>query len=304
MILSVSRRTDIPCLYGEWFINRLREGYVLVRNPFNHSQISRITVSPDTVDCVVFWSKDPGGILPYLDEIDGMSYRYMFQFTVTPYGPDIERNLRPKHEIIETFMQLSKKIGRSKIVWRYDPIIINDNMGIDYHKENFEIMCQKLTPYTEEVIISFVDVYKKSGSDMVGEIREDDIADLSAFIGRTATDYGITASACCERGDYSSFGIGRSSCIDRERIERICGYPLKLHKDKNQRPGCGCSESVDIGIYGTCVNGCVYCYANRSAASAMANYSLHDPLDPMLIPDLKAGELIRERKTESNKILL
>lgn len=124
MILSASRRTDIPCYYSEWFINRLKAGYVFTRNPMNHAQISRINLSPDIVDCIVFWTKDPANMLDRLHILDEIGYKYYFQFTLTPYGKEIECSLREKSQIIETFIKLSETIGKDKVLWRYDPIIL------------------------------------------------------------------------------------------------------------------------------------------------------------------------------------
>ena len=259
MILSASRRTDIPCYYAEWFTNRIRAGYVLTRNPMNHAQLSKIPLSSEVVDCIVFWTKDAANILPYLGELDAFGYNYYFQFTLTPYDRTLEPNLRPKPEIETTFTRLSKRIGRECVVWRYDPIILNDTLlDIAYHKAQFARMCGKLSPFTDTVVISFVDMYTKLKTPLIRPITEVEIAELSAFIGKTAKQYGIRAVACSESGDLSGYGIEKSACIDRGRIERLIGCPLDIKNDKNQRANCGCCESIDIGAYNTCMNGCVY----------------------------------------------
>jgi len=311
MILSASRRTDIPCYYSEWFMNRIRAGYVLTRNPMNHAQLSRIPLSPDVVDCIVFWTKDAANLLPHLGELDRRGYRYYFQFTITPYGSDIERNIRAKSDIENTFITLSKRIGRERVVWRYDPILVNDTLTVDDHKTEFRRLCEKLSPYTDTVVISFVDPYSKlknTGANLIRPLVAGEIAEVSAFIGATAKKHGLRAVACCEKDGLTQYGIGCSSCIDRTRIENILSedsatrVSLPAWKpDKNQREGCGCAESIDIGAYNTCPNGCIYCYANDSLVTAVRRYQSHDPQGELLIGSVSVGEKITERKVKSNR---
>lgn len=309
MILSASRRTDIPCYYSEWFMNRIRTGYVLTRNPMNHAQLSKIPLSPDIVDCIVFWTKDAANMLPHLDELDRLGYKYYFQFTLTPYDRILEANLRPKEEIEDTFIELSKRIGRERVVWRYDPIILNDTLDTRYHKTQFMRMCEKLshgcsqTLYTDTVTISFVDMYPKLKTHLIRPITEDEIAELAAFIGKTAKEHGIRAVACSEKDDFTKYGIERSSCIDRDRIEKIIGCPLDVKADKNQREGCGCAQSIDIGAYNTCLNGCVYCYANDSSATTSRRHESHNPESEILIGNVLDGEKITDRKVKSDRII-
>lgn len=295
MILSASRRTDIPCCYSDWFIHRIHKGFAYVRNPMNASQLFQVPLTPDLVDCIVFWTKDPQPLILHLSELDQLGYHYYFQFTLTPYGKNIERNLRPKPEIEETFITLSKRIGRNRVVWRYDPIILNNELTIAYHKANFRRMCTKLAPYTDTVTISFVDLYAKIKNAPVRTIEHNEMEELAAFIAETAHANGLKANACCETVDLRSFGISHANCIDRSRIEQICGCPLNIKDDSNQRKGCGCCESIDIGAYNTCLNGCVYCYAN-SAKSVCPN---HNPAEPLLNGTVRPGETVRVRKVTS-----
>lgn len=302
MILSASRRTDIPCYYSKWFMNRIRAGYVLTRNPMNHAQLSRIPLSPDIVDCIVFWTKDAMNMLPHLHELDRLGYNYYFQFTLTPYGRDIEPNLRSKADIEDTFVMLSNRIGKERVVWRYDPIVLNDDMDIQYHKNEIDRLCQKLSQYTDTVIISFVDRYTKLKTPMIRPVTEAQIAELAGYIGCAAKQFGLRAVACCEKHDLTKYGIERSSCINKERIEKICGNPLAIKADKNQRPGCGCVKSIDIGAYNTCMNGCVYCYANNSYATTKNRYESHNPDSALLIGTVASGETIADRKVKSDKV--
>ncbi|MBR5520249.1 MAG: DUF1848 domain-containing protein [Clostridia bacterium] len=283
MILSASRRTDLPCLYADWLVRRLQAGAVVVKNPMNPAQVSRLHFSPETVDCIVFWTKDPAPLLAQLDEVDRLGYRYYFQFTLTPYDRAIEKNLREKSELIETFRQLSERIGRERVVWRYDPILFADGVDFAYHRAQFSRMCAALAPYSDTVVVSFVDAYAKLRQPVFTVPDLCAQTELAEMIGTTAKQYGLRAVACAESGDWSAYGIGRSACIDRMRIERICGAPVALKADQNQRVGCGCAESVDIGAYDTCTNGCVYCYANRSAERAIAMCAKHDPQSEILV---------------------
>ncbi|MHC1694531.1 MAG: DUF1848 domain-containing protein [Eubacteriales bacterium] len=301
MIISASRRTDIPCYYSEWFMKRVRAGYVLTRNPMNPSQVSRIALSPEVVDCIVFWTKDASNLLPYLEELDGLGYNYYFQFSLTPYGRDIEKNLRDKSELMESFRELSERIGRKRVIWRYDPIILNDTLTVEYHMEHFSQMCSELNGCTDRVTISFVDMYPKLKTALLREITDEEIASLSIFIGKTAKEHGLAVSACCERDDLSGYGIDRASCIDRELIEEITGCPMKLARDKNQREGCGCAESVDIGSYNTCVNGCVYCYANNSVQTARRRYEAHNPDGELIAGSLEDNAVVKVKDTKSSK---
>ena len=300
MILSASRRTDIPSFYSDWFVNRLQDGYVLTRNPMNHSQVSRIKLSPNTIDCIVFWTKDPVNMLDKLDIIDSLGYAYYFQFTLTPYQREIERNLRPKSDIIATFQQLSERIGKERVLWRYDPIIINPDMSIDYHCVEFEQLCKVLCGFTEVCTISFVDRYQKISKSvkdtMIGAITQEQMLELSSSFSKIAQEYHIKLLACCETVDLTEVGILPSSCIDPKVVEKVCGHPIQEKQDKHQRFGCGCIQSVDIGVYNTCKNGCVYCYASHSDVSIHNNFLKHDSEADILIGKVDDSERITDRK--------
>jgi hypothetical protein len=283
MILSASRRTDIPAYYSEWLINRLRAGFVSARNPMNHAQVRRIILNPDVIDCIVFWTKDPLNMLDKLNIIDKLGYRYYFQFTLTSYGKTVEKNLRDKEEITKTFCELSDRIGKERVVWRYDPIILNDVFDFAYHKEQFSRLCSKLGGHTKQCIISFVDIYPKLKTNILREISMNEMIELGKMMVSAAKDFDITVKACCEKSLLYEYGIEQANCIDKTLIKNICGYSLNIKRDRNQRDSCGCYESVDIGAYNTCRNGCVYCYANYSDASVYNNCKRHDPQGEFLI---------------------
>lgn len=195
----------------------------------------------------------------------------------------MEQNLRPKEEIIQTFIELSKRIGKERVVWRYDPIVWNEQMDADWHKRQFAALCERLSPYADTVTISFVDLYAKLKTPLVQLVPEQEMYWLAAWMADTAKRYELAITACSEAADLSGCGVEKASCIDKVRVERICGRTLKTRKDNNQRPDCGCYASVDIGVYNTCTNGCVYCYANRSISNAQKNKALHDPTSELLL---------------------
>lgn len=304
MILSVSRRTDIPNYYSEWFLNRIKEGFVYVKNPMNEHQISRISISPEVVDCIVFWTKNPEPVISRLEELKG--YDYYFQFTLTGYGKDIEYNLPDKKEkIIPIFQELSKKIGQKRIIWRYDPIIFTGIYTPEYHIKAFGQIAEALNGYTGKCVISFVDIYAKNKKNMkLIDSYEPDGNELLEFakkIAEIAKLNGMTVGSCAESIDLAECGIEHNCCIDKTLIESITGCKLKAEKDKNQRAECGCIESIDIGTYDTCKNGCKYCYANYSEERVMKNCSKYDPDSPLLCGRIDVNDRITERKVKSLK---
>ena len=304
MILSVSRRTDIPNYYSEWFFNRLKDGFLYVRNPMNFHQISEIKISPDVVDCIVFWTKNPLPMMERLDELE--AYNYYFQFTLTGYGNDVERNLpNKKTSVIPIFQELSNKIGKEKVVWRYDPIFFSNRYNVQYHLKAFRSIAEALSGYTEKCVISFLDIYPKNKKNMDNLLRYDlsdsELREFAKELSNIAKENHIKIGSCAEKVDLDEYGIIHNSCIDKELIEKIIGCKLKINKDKNQRIECGCVESVEVGTYNTCKNGCVYCYANYSAKSVESNFQKYDPLSPLLCGHIEKDDRISTRKVVSLK---
>ncbi len=294
----------MPNYYSDWFINRLREGFLYVRNPMNPHQISRIAISPEVVDCIVFWTKNPANMLDKLEYLK--DYAYYFQFTLTGYGKDIEPGLPDKRkELIPTFKRLSEAIGKEKVIWRYDPILVNKKYTTDYHKKAFEEIADSLSGYTEKVIISFVDLYVKTQRNAkeldIARMTDGEMTDFTGEMARIAARYHLTVETCAEQIDLAKAGIGYGSCINKQLIERITGFKLLGGKDKNQRGECGCLESVEVGSYNTCLNGCKYCYANFSDNKVKANRKLYDPDAPLLCGVLTADDKITDRKIKSLK---
>lgn len=304
MIISASRRTDIPAYYSEWLFHRLKEEYVLVRNPMNIHQIGKINLSPDVVDGIVFWTKNPVPMLNRLSELDG--YPYYFQFTLNAYDRDVEPGIPSKNNIIiPAFQKLSQVIGRERVIWRYDPIFFNDRYTMEYHCKYFKVLAAKLGDYTEKCTISFLDFYRNTARNMQPlkiqhETREQQFEIMQRF-SDIAEEYGFSIDTCAEAIEFDKLGISHAHCIDRERFERIGKCKLAVGKDPNQRTECGCIASIDIGTYNTCKNGCLYCYANHSHKTVMNNAQIHNPASPLLFGEIGMEDVIKERKVTSCK---
>lgn len=304
MILSVSRRTDVPNYYSDWFYNRIREGFLYVRNPVNAHQISRIDLSSEAVDGIVFWTKNPANMMKRLDELK--AYPYYFQFTLTGYGRDVEPALPDKRkELIPTFQSLSRKIGMHRVIWRYDPIFLNARYTQEYHLKAFEEIASALKGYTRKVVISFMDLYAKTERNTrelhIRNLSEEEMRTLAGQIVDIADRYDMQVESCAEAMDLQSVGVKHGCCIDQELLEEIIGCPLIGNKDRNQRRECGCFESVETGTYNTCKNGCRYCYANYSYEAVNANVKLYDADSPLLCGIVWPEDQITNRKVWSLK---
>lgn len=301
MIISASRRTDIPAFFSDWLLKRIEEQYAYVRNPMNPHQVSRISLAPEVVDCIVFWSKNPAPMLEKLGRLEG--YAYYFQFTLNAYGRDMEASLPSLEDRMDTFRRLSERLGRHRVIWRYDPVIVNGRYPMEWHRERFGYMADRLGDYAEKVTISFIDLYPK----IAGSIRGKDVHELShgqkealaeSFAG-IAHAHKLNIDTCAEDIDLDAFGIEHARCIDDRLVSRLLGCAMDLGKDKNQRPACGCAESIDIGLYDTCQNGCAYCYANHSQTIRRRNLQAYDPDAPLLCSRVTEMDRITERKMKS-----
>lgn len=304
MIISASRRTDIPRFYFPWLINRLREGYVLARNPMNFHQVSRISLSPDVVDCIVFWTKNPAPMLALLPTL--REYAYYIQYTIHPYASDIEKNLPPLSTRLDTFRAFSDILGPERMVWRYSPALFNEKYPPDLHLEQFDHICARLEGYTLECKFSFLDIYRKIEKRMrslgVKSLSQDERNGFARSFAKIAASHGITACACCNV-DADATGMRSTGCINAALISKITGYDYDLRKDPGQRDICRCAQSVDIGAYDTCLNGCAYCYANYAQDVVHRNYKAHDENAPLLCGSLVEGDIVTERKAVSNKVM-
>lgn len=307
MILSVSRRTDIPAFYPKWFMNRVREGYVYVRNPFNANQISRIPLGEDVVDCIVFWSKNPEPIIEYLPEID-KKYQgaFYFQYTVNAYGRDMEPAVPDLQYRVDTFRKLADAYGQERMVWRYDPILFTEEYSLEWHQEQFKAISEQLEGYTDTCVISFVDMYDKTVKNTkpygMAAPSDEEIDILAAAFSAVAKDCGFRIRTCAEGVDLGKYGIEPNSCIDQERIEKIIGCSLKAKPDR-QRENCRCIECADIGLYNTCLHGCRYCYANYNAGQVKQAVAAHNDDSPLLTGSLTASSVIKDySKAKSLKV--
>ena len=302
MTISARRRTDIPAFYAEWYFNRIKEGYVLVRNPMNYHQVSKISLSPAVVDGIVFWTKNPLPMMTRLDEL--REYPYYFQFTLTPYGKETEPGLPSKKAVlIPVFRELSRKLGPDRLVWRYDPILLNPRYPVEKHVQYFEKMAKVLQGYTKKCVISFVDMYKNTLRNQITlgiePLPFEAVQTIAREFSRTAEKYDLKLCTCGEEVDLSAWRISHGACIDRNLLEQLIQNPLESRKDQNQREACGCMESIDIGAYNTCGNFCGYCYANYNAGMVTDNRRRHHPDSPFLVGELEAGDRLTERKMKS-----
>ncbi len=302
MIISASRRTDIPAFYSDWFLNRIKERYVLVPNPYNSKMISRISLDPAVVDCIVFWSKNPAPMLEKLDKLK--NYNYYFQFTLNPYGPDIENHLPTISKRIDTFKRLSDRIGKEKVIWRYDPVLTNETYTPGFHKEKFAEIAYELKEHTEKCMLGFIDHYQHIRTAVsrfnIQPLLKADIEEMAMSFKKTVDTCSIQLDTCTVKVDLTHLGIPGGLCIDNQLVERIAGYPISVRKDKNQRDICRCAESIDIGTYESCLNGCIYCYAIKgNYNTAVYNRRKHDKNSPLLIGHLSEDDIVKEREMKS-----
>jgi len=261
MIISASRRCDVPNYQSDWFFDAMKQKHVMV--PKNQSANVEVPLAEEDVDCIVFWTKNPEPMLNRLQELNG--YMYYFQFTLTGYGKKIEPGVPNKKRMLEVFKELSLLTEPRRVIWRYDPIFISQEYTVDYHKRAFAQIAEALDGFTEQCVISFIDIYGKAETRLETlKIRKPSVSEvheLSGFIADTAFTHGIMVETCAERMDLSEFGITHAHCIDGDLISNLIGRELDEQYDPSQRPACGCCKSVDIGAYHTCKNGCAYCYA-------------------------------------------
>jgi DNA repair photolyase len=304
MIISASRRTDVPTYYSDWFFNRIKEGFVLVRNPMNIHQISRVSLSPSFVDGIVFWTKNPIPMLGKLSLLE--DYTYYFQFTITSYEKDIEPNIPSKSDaLIPAFQRLSDTVGAYRVIWRYDPIMLSAKYTMNYHIRYFEKLAKLLSKYTKKCTVSFIDYYRNTRRNLkelnLLDLSTEDKLQLGKSLSDIAHSYGLRIDTCAEEIDLRQFGIEHAHCVDNQLLGGLLGYELSLTKDKNQRPDCGCVSSIDIGMYDTCPSGCKYCYAKTSDNPVRANVEKHNPLSPLLCGEVDKDDIVKERKVSSYK---
>ena len=299
MIINTGQRTDIPAFYADWFVNRLKAGFVLVRNPYNPRSVTRYRLSPEVVDLIGFCTKNPAPMLPHLDLL--RPYRQFWYVTITPYGKEIEPGVPDKREVLDSFRRLSDAVGADRMGWRYDPVFISGEYPAERHIRAFEYMAQTLSGYTHTAVISFVDLYEKTKRNFpeVRPVTAEQRLQLGKAFVEIAGQYGMTLRPCGEGDELAPFGADCSGCMTVAMYEQALGRRLKVPKTAPARKECACYLGGDIGAYNTCGHLCRYCYANYDAATVRKNLAAHDPESPLLIGHLEPGDQVHEAKQES-----
>ncbi len=294
MIINTGQRTDIPAFYSEWFANRLREGFVCVRNPYNPNQVSRYRLDPSVVDVIGFCTKNPAPMLPHMDLLK--DYGQYWFVTITPYGRDIEPNVPDKHRLLDDFKRLSDVVGIDAVCWRYDPVFLSERYNMEYHLRAFSQMASALEGYTKNVVISFIDLYPKVVKNFpeVREVAQDQRITLGKEIVQIASSHNMTVKPCAERDELSAYGADCSGCMKVSDYEKAIGKHLIVPKKKGARAECACYLSCDIGAYNTCRHLCKYCYANADPSVVIDNSRNHDPQSPFLIGNYLPNDRIHD----------
>lgn len=294
MIINTGQRTDIPAFYADWLANRLREGFVCVRSPYNESLISRYRLDPSVVDLIGFCTKNPMPMFRYMAYLK--DYGQLWFMTITPYGRDIEPNVPDKHELLKAFQKLSSMVGKKAVIWRYDPIILTDRYDRAYHLRAFEAMAKELEGWTDTVVISFIDLYPKVRRNYPEgrEVQPEEQLLLGKRIIEIAANHGMKVKTCAEGNALAPYGADCSGCMSVREYERAIGKKLNVPKKKGARKECACYLSCDIGAYSTCMHMCRYCYANSNPALVLSNRKKHNPSSPLLVGEIREGEEIHE----------
>jgi DNA repair photolyase len=281
MILNISGRTDIVAFYCDWLMNRLEEGYVDVRNPFNPKMVSRIMI--DDVDLLFFCTKNP---LPILDKINNIKKKMYFHITLTSYKKNIEHNVPSKKDIIEGIKKLSEIVGKENIVIRYDPVLVNDEYTVDYDIKAFDKLCDLLDGYISKMLISFIDDYKNVRNNYstlkYRKLNEDDYKRIGESFSKSAKKHNILVHTCAEVRDLTEYGFIKDECMSKELAFKLTGKTYKRWNARKNVP-CKCIEMADIGVYNSCKHFCKYCYANFDEKQVNDNYKNHNPKSSLLI---------------------
>ena len=294
MILFASGRTDIPAFYSNWFINRVKAGFVDVRNPFNQKLVSRIYFSD--VDLIMFCSKNP---LPMINKLDILKVPVLFHVTITPYSKDVEPNIPDKRLIIEGVKKLSLVLGIDNVVLRYDPIFLSDKYNVDYHIRAFDKLCKNLNGYVNKIIVSFMDEYKNVRSNKnilkYRAFTREDYKKIGEAFSKSAMDNGMSVQTCFEDEDLTQYGFVKGECLSHELAYILTGKKFKSSNVRKEKK-CECVQMVDIGDYNSCMHMCKYCYANYDEKAVSSNFKLHDDNSSLLIGSVQSDDVIKVRK--------
>lgn len=298
MILNTGGRTDTVNYFSEWLLNRFAAGYAYSRNPFHPDVVNRIDLNPRTIDVVEFCSKNYRPILSRLYEITER-FNCHFHYTITAYDKDIEPNVPGIDESIETLRDLSAQVGKEKIIWRYDPVLLTGKYTIERHFATFDYMARRIAPYVSRCLFSFVVWYKKLHLPELQPISGQQKELIAKGLGEMAAKHHLYIQTCGTKESYEQYGIHHSGCMTRAVYEHSLGLHFKKVAERGNRPGCRCMESRGLGDYNTCLNGCRYCYANYDHEKAWENYRLHDPESPLMIGHLRPTDKIVPLHQES-----
>lgn len=295
MILNVSGRTDIVAFYSDWFMNRYREGFVDVRNPFNPKLVSRIYF--DDVDAIMFCTKNP---IPIVDKLKDINKPILFHVTLTSYKNDIEINVINKNDIIEAIKKISQIVGIENIYVRYDPILLSEKYNLEYHIKAFDKMCLLLDGYVKHIIVSFIDDYENVRKNMnvlkYRNLSDEDYKEIGINFSKSASNHGMTVQTCFEERNLVEYGFIKQDCLSKELATRLTGL-TKFNKWKARKEGkCECVEMVDIGVYNSCKHFCKYCYANYDETKVNNNFLEHDVNSSLLIGNINKDDIIKIRK--------
>ena len=293
MIINTGSRTDIPAFFAKWFLNRIDDGFVCTRNPYN-DDIYKYPLNPKIIDCLCFCTKNPKPLLKDIDVLD--DYNQFWFVTITPYGRDVETNVPDYKNVIKTFKGLSSSLGINKVSWRYDPIFITERYSLDYHIDKFEEIASELAGYTNDCTISFIDLYQKvlRNFPKAREVETEERLAIGENFSKIARKYDIKMKTCVEETLLDRFGFDSSGCMTRKVIEKAIGNTLKIPKGKYRIRECDCIFGRDIGAYNTCLHGCKYCYANSNIKLVKRNHKLHNPDSPLLVGELKNDDVVKE----------
>ena len=300
MIINTGSRTDTVQYYSDWLLKRFEEGFVYSRNPMFQNKVTKYELDPKVLDCVVFCSKNYEPILNRLTEITDRFNTY-FHYTITAYGKDIEPNVPSIDESIETLIKLSEIVDKQRIAWRYDPILLTEKYTKNVHYETFDYMSEKLSPYIDRCIFSFVEMYKKLKTNMPEIITLTDVDknEIAKNIGAIAKKHNIIIQTCATVENIEQYGILQSGCMTSEILGKANDITFKKVRHSGNRQGCRCMENRNIGDYDTCPNGCKYCYANKNPQIAQENYRKHNSNNLMILGNLKPTDEIQQSSQKS-----
>ncbi|MDE2166206.1 MAG: DUF1848 domain-containing protein [Alphaproteobacteria bacterium] len=288
MIVSASYRTDIPAFYAGWLMARLAAGEARVRSPYG-GQPTVVGLRPEAVDGFVFWTRNAAPMMRHWDRVRRVAPFYV-QFTLTDYPRALEVGTLASAAALRQMRALARRFGPRVVVWRYDPIVLSSLTPADWHAANFARLARVLAGVVDEVVVSFVQPYRKTVRNLDAAARrhgfawrdpdDDDKRALLARLVPAARMYGIRLTLCTQP-DLQVPGAGEARCIDAARLSDLAGRPIAV-REKGNRPGCRCAESRDIGAYDSCAQGCAYCYAVADRARAIVRLKRQDAAAPML----------------------